>query len=433
LYLLAVVLVLSVALYSYILAILSLWERKSGSGKSDNLLFVILVPALNEQQVIGNTITSLLKLRGDFLVLVIDDASDDGTIAAVTPFLKDSRVRLLKQPKERARRGKGHALNAGYDAILQQGLIERYGSENIIVTVFDSDARVAPNFLQAVVPYFDDPKVVGVQSAVRMYNAEQNLLTSWQNLEFAVWGNVFGQAKNLLGSATLGGNGQCVRLKALASVGDEPWEASSLTEDLDLSIQLIARGWKLRFCPSATVWQEAVPELGKLVRQRSRWMQGHFVCWRHLPDLLRGPIPVHTRLDLLGFLLLPATILPIGLASLMSWASFLLHFGEWGAWNRAWIILGVWYFLGFVAAQMAVMAVPLSRWYSLPRLIMHAHLFTFYSFVWFLAAVAACQKVLLGRRAWVKTNRVIGSLKSTTEKPTNNPSLSPEKEFVHAR
>jgi cellulose synthase/poly-beta-1,6-N-acetylglucosamine synthase-like glycosyltransferase len=322
----------------------------------------------------------------------------------------------LKQSSERARRGKGHALNAGYTAVRHLGLAERYGAENVIVTVFDSDARVERDFLRTVATYFRDPKVAGVQSSVRMYNADQNLLTSWQNLEFAVWGSVFGQAKNLLGSATLGGNGQCVRLAALASLGDEPWQASSLTEDLDLSLQLLIRGWQLRFCPSATVWQEAVPELGKLVRQRSRWMQGHFSCWKYLPGLLCSRLPVHARLDLLAFLLLPATILPVGWASIGSWGEFLLHFGEWGAWSaKGWTMLGVWYLLSFVAAQLAVMSLPLDRRRSLPRLFLRAHLFTFYSFVWFLAAVAAFCKVLLGRGAWAKTGRVaVGSGKPTT-------------------
>src|SRR5919112_479103 len=109
-------LVLVVALYAYVLAVISLFERKSGDARPDDLFFVLLVPALNEQQVIGSTLTSLLKLHGDFLVLVIDDASDDGTVAAINPFLHDPRVRLLQQPPERARRGKGHALNAGYAA-----------------------------------------------------------------------------------------------------------------------------------------------------------------------------------------------------------------------------------------------------------------------------------------------------------------------------
>ncbi|WP_162598501.1 glycosyltransferase, partial [Pseudomonas aeruginosa] len=138
-------------------------------------------------------------------------------------------------------------------AVRRMRISEYFGAHNIVVTVFDADARVEPGFLDAITPYFADPRVVGVQSAVRMYNADANLLTFWQNLEFAIWGRVMCRAKTLLGGATRGGNGQCVRLSALERLGEEPGQPASLTEDLDLSLRLLASGGGLlRFCPSAT-------------------------------------------------------------------------------------------------------------------------------------------------------------------------------------
>ncbi len=425
---LATVLVVLIAVYVYALAVVAAFAgRKRDQRGSDDLFFVLLVPALNEESVIGKTVASLLALHGNFLVLVIDDASDDGTAAAIVPFLADRRVQLLEQPPERARQGKGHVLNAGYAAVQRLKIAERCDPENVIVAVFDSDARVEPNFLQEVAPYFRDPRVAGVQAAVRMYNANQNLLTLWQHLEFAVWGKVLCRAKNVFGSATLGGNGQCTRLAALAELGTAPWDASSLTEDLDLSLRLLIKGWRLRFCSAVSVSQEAVPKLGRLVRQRSRWMQGHLVCWRHLPDLLRCPLPVYTRLDLLLFLLLPAAILPVGLASINSWSYFLLSFGRWDSWD-----LLAWYALGFVAAPLAVASLRLDGYPPL-RSVAQGHLFVFYSFVWFLAGLAACWNVMLGRRAWAKTSRV-GAETGGPEPPRPSTSpLVPEEETDYAR
>jgi cellulose synthase/poly-beta-1,6-N-acetylglucosamine synthase-like glycosyltransferase len=425
---LATILVVLIAIYVYALALVAAFSgRNRDESESGDMFFVLLVPALNEEKVIAKTVASLLALRGNFLVLVIDDASDDGTAAAVAPFLTDPRVKLLKQPPERARRGKGHVLNSGYAAVQRLRIVERYGPENVVVAVFDSDARVDPTFLQEVAPYFRDPKVAGVQAAVRMYNANHNLLTLWQHLEFAVWGKVLCRAKNAFGSATLGGNGQCARLSALAELGPAPWEASSLTEDLDLSLRLLIKGWHLRFCPAASVSQEAVPRLGRLVRQRSRWMQGHLVCWRHLPDLLRSRLPLYTRLDLLLFLLLPAAILPVGLASIGSWSYFLLSFGRWGPWD-----LLAWYALGFVAAPLAVASLRFDGYPSW-RSIVQGHLFVFYSFAWFLAGLAACWNVMLGRRAWAKTSRVgVGSGGAEAPRPSTS-SLASEEEHNATR
>jgi 1,2-diacylglycerol 3-beta-glucosyltransferase len=309
----------------------------------------------------------------------------------------------LEQPPEQARRGKGHALNVGYAAVQRLRLAERYGPENLITVVLDADTRVEPDFLQAVAPYFRDPNVAGVQSAVRMYNANQNIVTLWQHLEFAVWAKFFCRAKDRLGSATLGGNGQCVRFAALSDLGGEPWQASSLTEDLDLSLRLLTRGWRLRFCPSTAVWQEALPGLRALVRQRSRWLQGHVVCWRHLRALLRSRLPIFARLELLLFLLLPAVFMPVGLISIVNWL-VVLFFKDWDGLNT--MSLLIWYILGFGIAPLVVAAWRPLDHPSLWRSLLHAHLFIFYSFVWFMAGVVVYWHVLLGQRAWVKTGRV---------------------------
>ncbi len=410
------ILVLLIVLYVYTLAVVSARGNKAGYDHgSDELFFVLLVPALNEERVIGRTVASLLELRGNFLALIIDDASDDRTVAALAPFLTDSRVQLLERPVEQARRGKGYALNAGYAAVQRLGLAERYGPENLITVVFDADTRVEPDFLRAVTPYFRDPKVAGVQSAVRMYNARRNVLTLWQHLEFAVWGKYLCRAKDKLGSATLGGNGQCVRFAALSDLGGEPWQASSLTEDLDLSLRLIRKGWRHRFCSSVAVWQEAVPRLRALVHQRSRWLQGHVVCWQHLPALLRSRLPVLARLELLMFLLVPAVFLPIGLVSIGNWL-YLLLFKDWGGLNVASVLL--WYVLGFGMVPLVLAAWKALDRPSLWRLFVHGHLFVFYFLVWFIAGVTVYWRVLLGRRAWVKTERVTEAALKETQSQT---------------
>jgi cellulose synthase/poly-beta-1,6-N-acetylglucosamine synthase-like glycosyltransferase len=405
-----IVLTIVVTVYGYLMAAVAVFavhrapRCASRQAAAADLLFVLLVPALNEEQVIGKTLTSLLRLVGMFIVMVIDDASDDGTLAAIQPFLKDPRVLLLERPRAVARTGKGASLNAAFAEIQRLDVVRDYPADRVIVVVFDSDGQVDPHFLQAVGPYFDDPTVAGVQSAVRMYNAHQNLLTFWQHFEFIVWGEALCRAKDWLGSATLGGNGQCVRFSALASLGPDPWQPS-LVDDLDLALRLVLRGWRLRFCPSVAVWQEAVPDLRRLVRQRSRWLQGHLACWCYVVPLLRSRAPLRARLDLLALLLLPATFVPIGLSSVGSWGVFLLglglHFGSWSP-----VDLLVWYALGFATVPVALVAWGRVERPRPWRLLLHSHLFAFYSFIWFLAGLGACWNVLLARRSWAKTSRV---------------------------
>lgn len=390
-------------LYVYVLALLSWRGPKVDTQGSDDMFFVILVPALNEEFVIGRTLRSLLAMRGNFMVLVIDDNSDDDTVAAIQPFLEDTRLRLLQQPPEEARQGKGHVLNCGLAAVRNMQLAELRDPDNVVVLVFDSDARVEPNFLEAVSPYFREPDVVGVQTGVRMYNADQNLLTLWQHVEFSIWGRVFGKGKNVLGSATLGGNGQCVRLSALTALGSEPWQSTSLTEDLELSLRLLMRDGQVRFCSEVSVWQEAVPRLRALIRQRGRWLQGHVQCWQHLPALLRSRLPLRAKVDLLVFMLLSAVVMPVGLIAMYSWLRMALIGGsDW--WSLSSSVR--WYGLSFGMVPLIVWSWRQSDGIRVWRLLVHAHMFIFYSLVWLMCALAMYWHVVRGRRSWAKTARV---------------------------
>ena len=160
----------------------------------------------------------------------------------------------------------------------------------MIVAVLDADGRLAPNALIEVAPFFADPAVGGVQIGVRMYNAKEKLLARMQDFEFVTFTEVFQRARQRIGSVGLGGNGQFNRLSALRSLGSAPW-TKCLTEDLDLGIQLLTRGWLNCYCPTTHVSQQAVVQFRRLVRQRSRWYQGNLQCWRRIPEIVRSGLP----------------------------------------------------------------------------------------------------------------------------------------------
>lgn len=402
----ATLLVLAVVLYAYSLAVIGRRAGAPSAADQHPLYFVVLVPCLNEARVIGQTLESLCALRGRYHIAVLDDASDDGSPGVVSRF-PAWIVTLVERRGLDARVGKGAALNQGYRELLRWRIDDLYGPENVIVVVFDADSRVPSDFLARVTPYFSDPRVVGVQSAVRMYNVDRNWLTFWQNLEFVVWARIFSRAKDRLGSATLGGNGQCVRLSALMSLGAAPWRPS-LTEDLDLSIRLILNGGRIRFCGDAYVAQEAVSHVRQLIRQRARWVQGHLVTWEHLPAILRSSAPLRVRLDLVAFLFLPAGLVPLALTTVDGWWTFLASLG---ALSLETLLL--WYLLAFASAPLTVWALIRDGEVDRPRAIVQAHLFLAYSTFWLVAAGRAVWSIIRGDRTWAKTSRNPASIAQT--------------------
>ena len=392
--------VVAMTAYVYALALIVRLHANVPRDPPPRLLFVVLVPCLNEGLVIGRTVRSLLRMRGDARVVVIDDDSDDGSLDALRPLAVDRRLQVLRRKRPEARLGKGEALNAGYWLVREMATGYGYRADQIIVCVFDSDGRADEDFLMRVAPYFADPDVTGVQSAVRMYNASQNLLTRWQDIEFIIWGEVFSRAKDWIGSATLGGNGQFVRLSALRDIGHRPWRPS-LTEDLDLSLRLILHGGRLRFCPTAAVFQQAVPSLRALLRQRARWLQGHLVAMQYLGSLARSPLPRAVRGDLVIFLMLPALFVPIGLGAVASWLTLVETFGQWS-------LADILRFYVFAFPLAPLLVAVIRRRYAETRgdAIREAHLYFAYSGIWLVAAVAATWHIIAGRRGWAKTGRV---------------------------
>jgi dolichyl-phosphate beta-glucosyltransferase len=73
-----------------------------------------VVPAYNEERGIARTVETLcdwLAARpGEHELLVVDNASEDGTVAALEPLLDGERVRLLRNVRNR---GKGHSMRRG--------------------------------------------------------------------------------------------------------------------------------------------------------------------------------------------------------------------------------------------------------------------------------------------------------------------------------
>ncbi|WP_217612427.1 glycosyltransferase, partial [Deinococcus sp. GbtcB9] len=70
-----------------------------------------LTPALNEAQVIEATLQNVRNAAPDTRVIVIDDASDDGTDRIVQASAqRDPGVRLLRREFPGARQNKGRAM-----------------------------------------------------------------------------------------------------------------------------------------------------------------------------------------------------------------------------------------------------------------------------------------------------------------------------------
>ncbi len=410
--LITVVIVASLA-QTFALFVVSRRRRRSLLPAPDGLFFVFVVPCLNEELVIGRSLQRLLGLDPQRLaVLVVDDGSDDATADVVRAVAADDkRVWLLQRTTPNARQGKGEALNAAFRYLCDSDLLAGHDPRDVVVAVLDADGRLARNALRDVAPYFRDPRTGAVQVGVRMHNADRCLLTRMQDMEFVTFTEVFQRARQRVGSVGLGGNGQFARLRALQALGRAPW-TDCLTEDLDLGIRLLAHGWGNAFCPTTYVSQQAVESPRRLLRQRSRWFQGHLQCLRRIPLILRTPdLALRPSLDLVLHLLGPVlvlltSVLPVAFG--VSLLALVVNGGHvsFGVLVSSWSVLPLAYLLTFGMAWLYAYVYWLAdTTVSAPRAIVLAHLFCLYGYLWFPAAWWALGRIVRGKRGWAKTAR----------------------------
>jgi len=283
------------SIYSTVLLVVGLRRPAPRPPTAARPFVSVLVPVKDEVAVIADTLRCLARLdyhrrgRRRFELIVVDDRSTDGTAELLERLRSRLGLRVVRTPPGSV--GKAAALNAGLRV-----------ARGRLLAFFDADARVAPDFLQRMVACLDGPRVGGVQARRLPYNAGQNLLTRMQADEFGIFMTLFQRARERLRAfVAFAGNGLVLRRDALEAVGG--WHEDALTEDIDLSVRFHLRGWQIRYCEEAVVWEEAVPTVRDLVRQRTRWFEGAMqALGEHLPAILFGRLPLQTRVDVLFFL-----------------------------------------------------------------------------------------------------------------------------------
>jgi cellulose synthase/poly-beta-1,6-N-acetylglucosamine synthase-like glycosyltransferase len=404
---LCVAFVLIVVLCAWTVALFARGQRAIARAPEPNreaaerLTWVFFVAAMNEEVTIGDSVQRLLALDVPRKrIIAIDDASDDRT-PEILAGLAHPDLTVLRREFPDARIGKGAGLNAAYR--LLDELLPGVDRDDVIVCIVDADGRISSDALPYVAAHFADPEIGGVQSLVRVYN-RGSFLTNMQDLEFSIYGNVYQAGRNSEGTAGMGGNGQYNRLAALDDVvdGAGPWR-SRLTEDQDLGLRLIGAGWLGRQEVRACVEQQGVPQLRRLLRQRTRWAQGNLQCIDLLGSVVRAPISLLSRTTEAVYLLMPLwqTIVGLGLVTaIVLWAS-----GTVGVVPAAESVPIV-YVLGFANGVLGCLAARQGNgWRSWLRAFLLAHLYALYTWILFPVLVRSVLRQASARRDWARTDR----------------------------
>ncbi len=314
----------------------------------------VLVPARNEEATIAAFVRSLLQFEyPEFEVVVVNDGSTDGTLAALTrefalaPFPEAYWKRLPIQPLhgiyrsalhpnlrvlDKVNGGKADALNAGINAA-------RYP----LYCALDANSILQPDSLKRLVqPFLQDPATVACGAAARIANgctvddgflAEVGLpghpLALIQLVEYLrafLFGRLGWSPMNavLIHSGAFG----VFRKETVVEAGG--YRCDTVDEDLELVVRLhrlnrlAGRPYRIALVPDPILWTEVPESLAVLARQRARWQRG-------LSESLFLNIRLlfHPRGGAAGWVAFPFTALFEWLGPLLEVAAYVLMTAAW--------------------------------------------------------------------------------------------------------
>jgi len=287
------------SLYELVISLFSLIKFKEKPLLTNkNHKFMAIIPAHNEEAVIGNLIESLKNQDYDKelydIYVIADNCTDNTAIIA-----KEAGAIVYKRFDEK-NKTKGHALNW----FLKQKIEEQADYDAFLV--FDADNIVDKNFIKVM-----NKKLCQGEEVVQGYKDIKNPTESWISAGYAFFywtmHRFYHLARYNIGlSPLLNGTGFMVKFDLIKKTG---WDTKTLTEDIEFSLKQIIKGKQLGWATDAKVYDEQPERFGASWKQRSRWTVGHIQCTKaYTKELAKAVVERKTIMNFDGFLYIVGSI-----------------------------------------------------------------------------------------------------------------------------
>ncbi|MEX1254751.1 MAG: glycosyltransferase family 2 protein [Dehalococcoidia bacterium] len=224
--------------------------------------FAIIVPAHNEELLIGDLLDSLARLAyptNRYAVHVIADNCTDATAEVAERHGATVHIR-----QDASQPGKGQAL---------RWVLERLREDGADAFAFvDADSRLSENFLDVMDRRLASGGSSVLQTSYRVQDPESAPLVALRAMGFALMHDLRGRGKARLGlSCGLWGNGMVFARPVLDAIG---WQSSSAVEDAEQHLQLLLRGERVAYAPEGRVYGHMPATFGAARGQQQRWEGG---------------------------------------------------------------------------------------------------------------------------------------------------------------
>lgn len=290
----------------YILVPLFMNEKKTLSNPGKKHSFSVIVPAYNEEKVIGNCIYGFLHLNYEHAELIIvNDGSKDHTLDHLTTLLRlvpvsdrgDQKLKheyvrrfyqSTKNPNifviDKINGGKADALNAGINF-----------SKNEIVITLDADSILEPNSLSEMNQPFQQEHVIACGGNVLISQAfkgselqsltpifSMKAIVRFQFLQYLTAFYLHKRTQATLGAIiVIAGAFGAFRRETLFQINGF---RKTIGEDMDITLKLHkwikenGKQYTIAFVPTAICYTECPSSLKDMFKQRVRWQKAFIDC-----------------------------------------------------------------------------------------------------------------------------------------------------------
>ncbi|HUF12207.1 MAG TPA: polyprenol monophosphomannose synthase [Longimicrobiales bacterium] len=221
---------------------------------------LVIIPTYNERENVERLTREVLEQDSRIDVLIIDDASPDGTgqladrLAAATP-----RMRVLHRP---GKLGLGTAYLDGF----RLGLAEGYDILFEMDADFSHDPAHLPQFLRAIREY---DLVLGSR-----YLHGRVTVINWPitRLILSYGANVYARAVTGLPVADATGGFKCFRRRVLEDIALDKVESEGYAFQIEMSFRAWKRGWRIGEIPIVFVDRTAgESKMSKRIMREAVW------------------------------------------------------------------------------------------------------------------------------------------------------------------
>ena len=269
----AVIMALFFVCYSYqfFYVAVALLKRKKFIGRNENHRIAILIAARNEENVIGYLLDSICAQTYPMdhvdVYVGADNCTDD------TARVAREHGAIVFERHDTLHVGKGYVLNDMLRRIRRPG--RRHYDAYLVL---DADNILDPNFLSEIEKVYSAGYEI-----VTCYRNSKNYGDNWISAGYALWflreAQYLNNARMRLGSScAVSGTGFLFSDGVLQRCGG--WNFFLLTEDIEFTIDNVARGEKVGYAGGAVLYDEQPTSFAQSWRQRMRWSKGYLQVFR---------------------------------------------------------------------------------------------------------------------------------------------------------